>query len=46
MALLRDPRLKLKLEPEDRLLLGPMPESAAGVLERLKMLEGVVHKAA
>jgi transcription-repair coupling factor (superfamily II helicase) len=46
MALLRDPRLKLKLEPEDKLLLGPMPDSAQGVLERLKMLDGVVKRAA
>jgi transcription-repair coupling factor (superfamily II helicase) len=46
MALLRDPRLKLKLEPEDKLLLGPMPDSAQGVLERLKMLDGVVKQAA
>jgi len=46
MVLLRDPRLKIKLEPEDRLLLGPMPDSAQGVLERLKMLDGVVRQAA
>jgi len=46
MALLRDPRVQIKLEPEDKLLLGPMPGSAEGVLDRLKMLDGVVRKAA
>jgi transcription-repair coupling factor (superfamily II helicase) len=42
MALLKDPAAKLQLLPEDRLLLGPMPETPEAILERLRILEGVV----
>ncbi|HUJ76361.1 MAG TPA: TRCF domain-containing protein, partial [bacterium] len=46
LKLVANPALRLKLEPDDRLLLGPMPASPQGVLERLRLLEGLVRQAA
>jgi transcription-repair coupling factor (superfamily II helicase) len=42
MALLENPEPPLRLVPEDRLMLGKVPEFPEQVLERLKVLEGVI----
>ena len=46
MALLEDPEQRVRMIPEDKLLLGPVPERPEEVLERLRILEGVVAGAA
>ena len=42
MALLQNPEQPIRLVPEDRLVLGKVPEYPEQVLERLKVLEGVI----
>ena len=43
MALVNDPTMEFKLQPGDRILMGPMPETPQGVLERLAKLEPAVR---
>jgi transcription-repair coupling factor (superfamily II helicase) len=42
LKLVADPAQGIKLEPEDKLLLGAMPASPEAILERLKLLEGIL----
>jgi len=43
MALVGQPESELRLLPDDRLLLGPMPGTPEGVLERLSILDSIVQ---
>jgi hypothetical protein len=42
LKLVADPKTGVKLEPDDKLVLGPMPQTPEGVLERLKLLDRIV----
>lgn len=42
MTLVSDPGRGLKIQPGDRVLMGPCPDTPQGVLERLRILEPVV----
>jgi transcription-repair coupling factor (superfamily II helicase) len=42
LKLVADPTQGVRLAPDDRLLLGPMPATPQGVLDRLGVLEGIV----
>jgi transcription-repair coupling factor (superfamily II helicase) len=42
LKLVADPKAGIKLAPDDKLLLGPMPQTPEGVLERLKLLDRIV----
>jgi transcription-repair coupling factor (superfamily II helicase) len=42
LKLVADPKSGIKLLPDDRLILGPMPSAPEAVLERLKLLDGIV----
>ena len=43
MTLINDPTVGFQLRPGDRILMGPMPETPQGVLERLAKLEPAVR---